>query len=179
MSGRSKISESRMGPAPIAGPTGHNETRFLKPWEPRRLLRFLNINSSASVLCLYADRCFNFITLYTYHLSYDMPWCKVYTSSCHGLLARWVKWRACDVGEAKEGLENELWCRWSDSSFSNPSVALSMSQLILEAFRCFTYVTAHSLTLFLLLLRHRLFSYVTWWAANALKQSKILSLLWK
>ena len=37
-------------------------------------------------------------------------------------LARWIKWRACDVGEAKEGLdcdvrdateglENELWCK--------------------------------------------------------------------
>ena len=31
----------------------------------------------------------------------------------HGWLARWIKWRACDVGEAK-GLENELWHRWSN-----------------------------------------------------------------
>ena len=31
-----------------------------------------------------------------------------------GRLARWIKWRACDVGEAKEGLENELWRRWSN-----------------------------------------------------------------
>ena len=31
----------------------------------------------------------------------------------YGRLARWIKWRACDVGEAKEGLEN-LWCRWSN-----------------------------------------------------------------
>ena len=30
------------------------------------------------------------------------------------------------------------------SSFSNPSVALPTSQLILQPFRCFTYVTAHS-----------------------------------
>ena len=30
----------------------------------------------------------------------------------HGRLARWRKWRACDVGEAKEGLEIELWPRW-------------------------------------------------------------------
>ena len=29
----------------------------------------------------------------------------------HGRLARWRKWRACDVGEAKEWLENELWRR--------------------------------------------------------------------
>ena len=32
----------------------------------------------------------------------------------HGRLARWIKWRACDVGEAKKGLENELWRRWSN-----------------------------------------------------------------
>ena len=32
----------------------------------------------------------------------------------HGRLARWIKWRSCDVGEAKEGLENELWHRWSN-----------------------------------------------------------------
>ena len=32
----------------------------------------------------------------------------------HGRLARWIKWRSCDVGEAKEGLENELWRRWSN-----------------------------------------------------------------
>ena len=29
----------------------------------------------------------------------------------HGRLVRWRKWRACGVGEAKEGLENELWRR--------------------------------------------------------------------
>ena len=32
----------------------------------------------------------------------------------HRQLARWCNWRACDVGEAKEGLENELWHRWSN-----------------------------------------------------------------
>ena len=32
----------------------------------------------------------------------------------HGRLARWIKWRACDVGEAKEGLEYELWRKWSN-----------------------------------------------------------------
>ena len=30
-----------------------------------------------------------------------------------GRLASWRTWRACDVREAKEGLENELWRRWS------------------------------------------------------------------
>ena len=81
---------------------------------------------------------------------------------------------SCDVREATEGLENELWRRWSDgkvgesahspnfpslllrlSSFSNPSVALPTWKLILQPFRCFTYVTAHSPTLLSLFLHHR------------------------
>ena len=44
------------------------------------------------------------------------------------------------------------------SSFSNPSIALPMSQRILQPIRCFTYVTAHSPTLPLLYLRHITFS---------------------
>ena len=44
-------------------------------------------------------------------------------------------------------------------------VALPTSQLILQPFRCFTYVTAHSPTL-LSLLRHWVFTYVTWRAAH-------------
>ena len=93
---------------------------------------------------------------------------------------------SCDVGKATEGLENELWRKWSDvkvgewaelivivmaelilqplslhlrhSLFSNPSVALPTSQLILQPFRSFTYVTAHSPALLSLLLRHNSFS---------------------
>ena len=126
---------------------------------------------------------------------------------------RWIKWRACDVGEAKEGLENEQWRRWSNrkvgecavtyvkrwkgwrmscdvgelterldnelcydynyelcsfstfpslhlchNSFSKPSVALPTSQLILQTFRRFTNVTTHSPTLPSLYLRHSSFS---------------------
>ena len=63
------------------------------------------------------------------------------------------------------------------SSFSNPSVALHTSQLILQPFRCFTYVTAHSPTL-LSLLRHRIFTCVTWRAAHGLS-SRTSSLYWK
>ena len=116
---------------------------------------------------------------------------------------------SCDVGKAREGLENELWRRWSDrkvgewteliviaelilqafshftyvtvhsdfpsfpslhlrhSSFPYPSLILPTSQLILQPFRCCTYVTAHSPTLLSPLLRHRIFSYVTWRAAHA------------
>ena len=43
-------------------------------------------------------------------------------------------------------------------SFSNPSVTSPTSQLILQPFRRFTYVTAHSPTLQLLHLRHSSFS---------------------
>ena len=43
------------------------------------------------------------------------------------------------------------------SSFSNPSAALPTSQLILQPFRCVTYVTAHSPTLPPLQLCHRSF----------------------
>ena len=44
------------------------------------------------------------------------------------------------------------------NSFSNPSVALPMSQLIIQPFCRFTYVTTHSPTLPSLYLRHSLFS---------------------
>ena len=67
-----------------------------------------------------------------------------------GWLAKWRKWRACDVGEAKEGLEL--------CSFSNLSVTSPTSQLILQSFRRFTYVTAHAPTLPLLHLRYSSFS---------------------
>ena len=52
------------------------------------------------------------------------------------------------------------------SSFSNPSLDLPTSQLILQPFRCFTYVRAPFPTLLSLLLRHRIFTYVTWRAAH-------------
>ena len=78
---------------------------------------------------------------------------------------------SCDVVKARQGLENEMWRRWSEgmsrahryrdvkqSSFSNLSVTSPKSQLILQSFRCFTYVTAHSPILPLLHLRHSSFS---------------------
>ena len=91
----------------------------------------------------------------------------------HGRLARWIEWRACDVGEVKEGLENELCRRWSNervgewalqnftyvttlsptlpslylhySSFFNPSITSPTSQLILQPFFRFSYVASSSL----------------------------------
>ena len=56
---------------------------------------------------------------------------------------------SCDVGKATEGLE---------SSFSNFSVTSPTSQLILQPFRRFTYVTAHSPIFPSLYLRHSSFS---------------------
>ena len=47
------------------------------------------------------------------------------------------------------------------SSFSNPSVALPTSQLILQSFRCFTYVTGTSPTSHLILQSFRRFIYAT------------------
>ena len=64
---------------------------------------------------------------------------------------------SCDVDKAAEGLENELWCRWSDTrigkwgaSFSKPYIVSPTSQPILQPFRRFTYATAHSTNLPLL-----------------------------
>ena len=103
---------------------------------------------------------------------------------------------SCDIGEVTESLENELCydcnyelCSFSKlchftyvtahsesrsfpslhlchSSFSNPPLALPTSQLILQPFCCFTYITAHSPTLLSPLLRHRIFTYITWRAAH-------------
>ena len=46
-----------------------------------------------------------------------------------------------------------------------PSLYLRHSSFF-QPFRCFTYITDHSPTVPSLLLRHRLFTYVTWRAAN-------------
>ena len=89
---------------------------------------------------------------------------------------------SCDVGEMTEKLENELCSsvyrsahsptfpslHLRHNSFFNPSVALPTSELILQPFRRFTYVTAHSpnpsvgsLTSQLILQPFFCFSYVT------------------
>ena len=59
---------------------------------------------------------------------------------------------SCDVGEATELLENELF------SFSNLSLTSPTSQLILQLLRGFTHVTADSPTVLLLHQRHSSFS---------------------
>ena len=68
----------------------------------------------------------------------------------HGRLARGIKWRAHSPTFPSLHLRH--------NSFSNPSVALPTSQLILQPLRHFTYVTIHSPTLPLLYLRQSSFS---------------------
>ena len=65
----------------------------------------------------------------------------------------------CDVSKATEGLENELWRRWSDGKVWEWAelIVIVIAELILQPFRRFTYVTAHSPTLPLLYLRHSSF----------------------
>ena len=67
---------------------------------------------------------------------------------------------SCNVGEVTERLENEFCCTYHTAlcSFSILYVTSPTSQLILQYFRRFTYVTAYSPTLPLLHLRHSLFS---------------------
>ena len=74
----------------------------------------------------------------------------------------------CDIGKAAEGLENQLphsptltSLHLRQSSFSNPSPALPTSQLILQPFRCFTYVIGTSPTSELILQPFRRFIYAT------------------
>ena len=70
------------------------------------------------------------------------------------LVKRRKGWRmSCDVGKSTEGMSSahsptfpSLHLR--HNLFSNPSVALPTSQLILQPFRCFTYITVHSPTLY-------------------------------
>ena len=66
----------------------------------------------------------------------------------------------CDVGKATEGLENELWRRRRDGKIGEIAelIVIVTAELILQVFRRFTYVTAHSPTLPSLYLRHRTFS---------------------
>ena len=88
-----------------------------------------------------------------------------------------VKWRAYDIGEAKEWLENKLWRRWSNGRIGEWTVTyvkrrkgwkmscdvgevtemLENEQSYLH-FSHFTYVTIHSPTLSSLYLRHISFS---------------------
>ena len=74
---------------------------------------------------------------------------------------RWKGWRmSCDVSEVTKRLENELCYDYNNElcSFSNLSVTSPTSQLILQPFHRFTYITAHSPSLPSLHLCHNSFS---------------------
>ena len=75
---------------------------------------------------------------------------KIFQFIYHGWFARWRNRRAHSPTFPSLHLRH--------SSFSNPSVALPTSQLILQPFRRFTYVKTHFPALPLLHLRHSLFS---------------------
>ena len=63
-----------------------------------------------------------------------------------------------------------------DQGQMSKSMPIPTSQGILQPFHGFTYVTAHSPTFLSILLRHRLFTYVTWRAAHEIaKWNKILN----
>ena len=66
---------------------------------------------------------------------------------------------SCDVGKATEGLENELWRRWSEGKVEEWAVliVIVIAELILQPFHHFTYVTTHSPTLLSLYLRYSSF----------------------
>ena len=121
----------------MAGTNSHNNTHFLSQ-------NTLTITLSADNACLHFRGFGEF--------------------ECRHRLT-WVKWRkgwriSCDVGDVTERLANEL-CYYYNCelcSFSNVSVTSPMSQLILQPFRRFIYVTAHSPTVPLLHLRHSSFS---------------------
>ena len=67
---------------------------------------------------------------------------------------------SCEVGGATEGLENELWRRWSDGKVGEWAELLHVrwADLILQHFRHFTYVTSHPPTLPSFYLCHNSFS---------------------
>ena len=83
---------------------------------------------------VYRNKCLEFATEQAGKLRYvtavdgelkRFPWVAWFAHPCfsysealtkHGRLARWRKWRASDVGEVKEGFEDELWRWWSNGT---------------------------------------------------------------
>ena len=136
-----------------------------------------SISLPTSQLILQPFRCFTYVTAHS-------P--TVLSLLLRHRLFTYVTWRAAYVFPMLKYFQNS-WSAHSPtfpslhlrhSSFSNPSVALPRSQLILQPFRCFTYVTAHSPTVLSLYLRHRLFTYVTWRAAHGLPMLKYFQNSW-
>ena len=99
--------------------------------------RLLYIHTSSALFLDSSSCCFWYYT--------PSIWsCALVRRIHHGRLARWIKWRACDVSRAHSSTFPSLHLR--HNSFSNPSTALPTSQLILQPFHCFTYVIGTSPT---------------------------------
>ena len=77
---------------------------------------------------------------------------------CHGRLARWRDWKSCDLGEAKEGLENELWRRWSNGRVEEWAVKWLKAWRMSRAHN-YSHSRAHSQSFQSLHQRYRSFSY--------------------
>ena len=103
----------------------------------------LSITSPTSQLILYSFRRFTYVIAH----SSTLPLLHLYYSSFSNPSVAYLR-HSSFSNPSVEYLRR--------SSFLNPSVALPTSQLILQLFRCFTYITAHSPTFLSLLLRHRL-----------------------
>ena len=71
------------------------------------------------------------------------------------------------VPSVKQRKDYRMICGVGEDSFSNPYIASPTSQLIVQPFRRFTYVTGHSTTLPLLHLRQ---SHFTWRSAQVILQ---------
>ena len=82
--------------------------------KPRKNLRQRNWPERGSSLSALGEgqRCYPSITVFFSFLQTEYSWSfsLSFFHVAHGRLARWIKWRACDVGEGKGRLENEL-CR--------------------------------------------------------------------
>ena len=76
------------------------------------------------------------------------------------IIGEWAS-RQVPMTQVKQQKGGRMSCDGGGASFSNPHIASPMSQLILQSFCCFAYITAHATTLPLLHLHHRHFTYVT------------------
>ena len=93
-------------------PTFENDSIWSKHITSQYLVQFINNNWNLSIQIVAVPvktAMWSKVNL-TWEWEPSQNFCFVY----HGRFARWIKWRGCDIEEAKEGLENELWRRWSN-----------------------------------------------------------------
>ena len=88
----------------------------LNNWK-KEVKRKFKLNNNVSFNCIFNEYnnlkyCLKGWRMSSAHKSYLLGFWYLISFLHHGRLARWRKWRACEGGEAKGGLENELWRRW-------------------------------------------------------------------